>query len=261
MKIVHFSDWHWGFDRLPEADLYVCCGDMYCNYLVRDKRSRDLRKYDGWDRVIDPKHEREMQLAAAQKFSSHEFTTDDPSVDHSDRGFRAYLGSPDAPMICVRGNHDFIDLAPLFGGCNLVHEFKMNETFEFMGLIFTGHQGIPWICGNWNDETPRPDLIDRVRSMPDADVYVTHYPPSGLELDGERGVYYGLEGMLSMMLYRERHATWHEGSPRTALHLFGHIHECGGRTVGAGDILFSQAATTYNVIEGSKADGWRDVSS
>src|SRR6185369_5206106 len=103
MRIVHISDWHWRFRSVPEADLYVCTGDMYDNYPVAVRNS-----WTKWK--IDPQRERELQSADARVF-----------VDRG--GFRQWLGSPDAPVVCVRGNHDFADLTPLFDGCNLVHEF------------------------------------------------------------------------------------------------------------------------------------------
>lgn len=249
MRIVHISDPHWGFEEYPEADIYCITGDCLANYPKIDNRSDLERGFSGYRRIIDPEHERWMQFTACMKLSETQFP--------KGVGFRSYLGSPDAPILCVRGNHDFIDLKHLFKGCNLVHEFIDNETIELFGHTFTGHRGIPWIYGNWNDEMARPDLIDRVRRMPVADVYMTHYPPHGLELDGESGTYYGLDGMLGIMLgksFSDRLI-----SARTKLHLFGHIHECGGRSEVANDILFSQAATTYNVLEGSKHEGWTHI--
>jgi hypothetical protein len=44
------------------------------------------------------------------------------------------------------------------------------------------------------------------------------------------------------------------------LHCHGHIHECGGKVVHAGNVTYSNAATTYNILEGSPETGWRDES-
>lgn len=240
MRLVHFSDQHWSFEKLPEADLYVCTGDELDNYPTRIPDRPDPPPHPpAWRWGIDPVHERGMQKMAIERFVARS-------------GFRELLGSPDAPVVCVRGNHDFVPLAPLFGGCNLVHEFQNNELIEVLGLRITGHRGIPFIYGTWSDEMSRPDLLDKARAMPRADVYVTHYPPT--VLDGIGTARYGLEGLLNELVYREEGVDF--SRPPRALHLFGHIHECGGRTHNGGGVLFSNAATGCNVLEGSPADGW-----
>lgn len=246
MRIVHFSDWHWEFAEhpeyerfhLPEADLYVCTGDMMDNYPVRD------RTRDPWDIMggsnwrISPKNEEIRQGQDAKHFAE-------------EGGFRRLLGSPDAPVVCVRGNHDFIDLAGLFEGCNLVHEFRDNEVVEVLGKRISGHRGIPYIYGSWNDEVSKPDLMDRVRAIPeDIDLLLTHYPPSLIldaEVVGRKGgmACYGLEGMSGVVFNKMRPG---------GVHMFGHIHGSGGRTQvidegGDFKLTFSNAATKVNVIE------------
>ena len=224
MRIVHFSDWHWEFSKLPEADLYVCSGDMYPDCPSIDKFGQRQKRI-----------ERIKQFSHANKLAAN-------------GGFKQYLGSPDAPVICVRGNHDYADLAPLFEGCNLVHEFIVNEVVEVAGLRVTGHRGIPHIYGGFADEMGRAELLDLARSMDDScDLYLTHYPPAGV-LDNE----YGLGGILSWMEYKTKKSN--------VLHCMGHIHEEGGQTLQHGHVLFSNAATTYNLLEGSPEEGWKNVS-
>lgn len=226
MRIVHFSDWHWAFAPLPEADVYVCTGDMFCNFPVPRGASYE----------IEVTNERTKQRAAVQAFVSK-------------RGFRELLGSPDAPIVCVKGNHDFIPLKSLFEGCGPVFEVMLDGVvFDVCGITFTGMRGVPWINGHWDDEESAPSLIKRVRAMPNAAVYLTHFPPSGVGLDGFPGWGYGLDEMMNVLLYRG-----------PALHCFGHIHECGGQAFRAGDVLFSNAATTHNVIDGSPDKGWMRV--
>ncbi len=234
---------------MPPADLYVCSGDMFDAHPVRAKRPRSGEANRGRvdhlmnDWRLDPVHEARMAIVDAEKFVS-------------DGGFRALLGSPDAPVICVRGNHDFADIGPLFGGCNLVHEFIDNEVIEVCGLKVTGHQGIPYINGCWNDEVQRADLTDRARRMPRADLFLTHYPPSGIGLDGIPPLTYGLDGLLPIILRQayvpgamiSEDAAALEPVPVRAAHCFGHIHESHG-TVQVIDILFSNAATTHNVFD------------
>lgn len=247
MRIVHFSDWHFDLRPLPEADLYVCTGDMYDNYPVPDPRSRrDPRRFSYSDWTIDPGNEMRMQSQSLSEIRDM-------------GGFRPLLGSPDAPIVCVRGNHDYIDLAPMFEGCNLVHEFVSNEAVELLGLRITGHRGIPWIHGTWNDEVPRDQLRARCEAMPPADLFLTHYPPLGV-LDSSAAPghvllrsqvqHYGLEGMLGLM---------EERMGERGLHCFGHIHECGGfiHETGPGRVLgsegpihtFSNGSCNANVIE------------
>ncbi len=125
-----------------------------------------------------------------------------------------------------------------------------------LGLKITGHRGIPFISGDWSDEESRADLKDRMRRMPPADLYLTHYPPAGVGLDGSDTAHYGLDAMADHLVYRS--LPW-GALPPHQLHCFGHVHECGGRTERAGDILFSNAATTINVIEGSPQRGWHQV--
>jgi Icc-related predicted phosphoesterase len=204
MRVVHFSDWHWSFSRLPPADLYVCTGDMYANFPTSGSNP------------IDPATE-----IKGQEGLVHEV---------ADRGgFRQCLESPDSPIVCVRGNHDFIPLTDLFTGCNLVHEFIDNEVVEVLGMRVTGHRGIPRIHGTWNDETERSVLAARVNAMPEADLFLTHYPPLDV-LDFEvvsrgRIEHYGLEGMREALVGK---------MGDRGLHCFGHIHGCGGIVKGFG---------------------------
>lgn len=202
MKIVHFSDWHGQQMRLPSADLYVCTGDMYADY-------------------VQGTEPRAQVAEAAQRAG----------------WFRTVAASPDAPIVCVRGNHDIAPLAPLFVGCNLVHEFVDNEQVTLAGLRVTGHRGIPSVPlsrGGWSDELSRADLMDRVRAMPAADLVLTHYAPQGI-LDSN----FGLGGMVNVL--------WHKLDGH-GLHCFGHIHECGGLVERIDELTFSNAACTFNVV-------------
>jgi len=228
VRVVHASDWHWGFQQCPEADLYVFTGDMLPNHRIKD---RDKGSYTYGQYTTDPEHERLYQAQDIREFLFK-------------GGMRRFLASPDAPIVCVRGNHDFVDLAPMFEGCNFRHEFVDNEVIGVdcggTMLSVTGHRGIPWINGRWSDETPRPELLERVRAMTceGVDLVLTHYSAMGV-LD-KAGSHLGLEGMASALGNRIL--------PGGA-HCFGHIHECGGRVEQLGDIWFSNAATSVNILE------------
>lgn len=219
MRIVHFSDWHWNFQKIPEADLYICSGDMYPDWHMPSQKVKI------------------KQLGRVWKFTEEGYP-----------GFKQYLGSPESPIVCLRGNHDHADMAPLFKGCNLIHEFIDNEVIEVEGLRITGHRGVPYINGSFSDEVLRYDLIDKVRQMADdCDIYVTHYPPQDRWDNG-----YGLEGMLNWFEYSTKN--------KNVLHCYGHIHEEGGQVLSDGHVTYSNAATTYNILEGSPETGWKDVS-
>lgn len=226
--MVHASDWHGNFQYLPEADLYVFTGDMLWNHPV----SEEVKSKPGqWPRrkwSIDKEHERLHQ-------------TKDFAQILKNGGMRRFLASPDAPVVCVRGNHDFVDLAGLFTDCNFVHEFVNNEVVEVAGLRVTGHRGIPYIAGVWNDETQIPELVERARQLPfGVDLVLTHYAPKGI-LD-KAGNHTGLEGLASVL---NQVMNW------GGVHCFGHIHEEGGRVVqpGMGAVRFSNAACTHNAFD------------
>jgi Icc-related predicted phosphoesterase len=227
MKIVHGSDWHGKMRECPEADLYVFTGDMLPDF---------FSYYDN----EEPRSGAAKQASWAAKFAS-------------DGGMRRFLKSPDAPIVCVRGNHDFCDIGPLFATCNLIKEFICNEVADITignrTLRVTGHRGVPQINGMWSDEEARGDLKERYRAMPMADVYLTHYPPAGI-LDSEGGPKhcgdkheryraFGLEGLADWLLYR---------SDKSLL-CFGHIHECGGSVVKHSNVIFSNAACSINEID------------
>lgn len=215
LRIIHGSDWHGVPRACPPADLYVFTGDMLDNYPVSTGRL-------SWK--IDREHEVLKQTKEIADLVAS-------------GGMRPNLGSPDAPIVCVRGNHDFVPLAGMFAGCNLVHEFVDNEfidvTIAGRTIRITGHRGIPYIDGVWNDEESRSVLRDRVRAMPMADLYLTHYAPAGVLDDG-----YGLETMAENLMYRGDRA----------LHCFGHIHEEGGQARKLATVTFSNAACTVNEL-------------
>jgi Icc-related predicted phosphoesterase len=208
---------------------------MYANYpvVMQEEVSQPFQppnRYWG----VDPVREPGFQLQAAKQFTQT-------------GGFRTLLSSPDAPIVCVRGNHDFAPLAPLFEGCNVLHEFVNNELIEFQGLKITGHRGIPYIYGTWQDEMRPADLLDRVRAMPPADIFLTHYGPEGM-LCNEGSREFGLPGMGPVLLQKgsENCAGLDVGK---ALHCFGHIHGSGGRVYDAQGFQFSNAACAVNVID------------
>lgn len=260
-RVVHFSDWHGEWQELPEADVYVCTGDMLPNFpdllfrsptsgrqvwlspdVCEDGPPRSPVEIDGelfyyhLHRKIDHAREARMQAEWARL---HQITP--------------FLGSPRAPIICVRGNHDFVPLSLLFEGCQ-VQEFgegdDEQEIFEAAGLFFTGARGIPYIAGEWSDELDEPAMRLRFAKLPlSVDVLVTHTPPQGV-MDLHGNMHIGSEAV-TRWIDRQAYAISGPNPNNYHLlraHLFGHNHrpelelfECG--------TWFSNAATSFNVLE------------
>ena len=100
--------------------------------------------------------------------------------------------------------------------------------------------------------------------MPEADLFLTHYPPNGildslcppgLSMGGGWAEGVGLEGMTNKIIHKvsSEYMLTDDGltdeQPARAAHCFGHIHECGGSIQKVTDMVFSNAATTFNTFE------------
>lgn len=220
MIIKHFSDWHGNIRPVSWADLYIITGDMCKNYPTRQSYEilpeREARCQKEWLMKVGPK-------------------------------FRAtYLENKKAPIIVIRGNHDFTELKDLVGG--EVYEIGLNSkvVYEILGLKVGGFRGIPYIdrTSLWADQVMDPEADILVRNMPlDLDIIVTHAPPAGILADA-----YGYDlGMSALSNYATR--VTYEGEEKERLFCFGHIHEHGGEIKVIGNNTFSNAATTVNTLE------------
>lgn len=228
MHVVHVSDIHGSFVKLPEADLYVITGDILPNFTSISRGN----------------------YFSIESMRQREYVANFVAAG----GWGRYL-DPETPIFCVRGNHDFIPLSQMFEGVSLWHEFIENEVIDFGKIKVTGHRGVPFINGFWSDERSRESLIEVVRDMPSADIYLTHYPPYGVLDDaGDPGssFFLGLSEMKEIMM--EKHAHDFRSGVGNPIHCFGHIHEEGGRIVSHtsenGVIMrFSNAAQTINEFD------------
>lgn len=187
-----------------------------------------------WARLIDRKIVPEIEVRLQTKWINEVGS------------YRGLLGNPDAPVICVRGNHDFIDLAPMFAG-GPVYEFGTDPStvFEVAGLTWAGCRGINYIEGEWSDEL-RFEQTERFMKLPkDVDCLVTHPPPFGIldKADDSYGVQ-ALRNYVMRHIYKDEDS----GYGRLRAHFFGHVHENRGTTNYEG-ILFSNAATTWIASE------------
>ena len=235
LRIVHVSDQHGqipsrnAFGNLLDiADLIVLSGDIFPN------STRGVRSAE----------------EAFQKEWLHGRA--DHGVNRSYNGpltplerWCEFCG--ELPVLSVGGNHDFIALADEFkkfrGENLLTHDLVSDGAIDLFGLRFAGISAIPFIAGEWNNETMPRELRDITYSLfeQNPDVIVSHSPPVGI-LAGP----YGSEPLTNCLSYREH---------KVKAVLFGHAHEDGGKIVeetfteGSAPILFSNAACHVNSVK------------
>lgn len=149
----------------------------------------------------------------------------------------------DRPVLVVPGNHDYIDLAALLRSCGVDATNVTPEGVEVAGVRFAGFREVPWMAGEWNGECRDfADLVGRTFDS-DPEVIVTHAPPAGILDDdglGEFGHGGGIPALTTALTYRPH---------RVRAHLFGHIHEHGGRDVEEMGIRFYNGAEHVRIVE------------
>lgn len=265
MRIVHFSDWHGVYKKLPEADLYICTGDMLPNDPIVSFEDFSTGNRTNWNRLsgepvpfgrpvsrkIDKEHEKEFQTQWIEDFIQ------------SDENFDELLESPSSPVLCVRGNHDFsedywrlfsssrLGLRPVIeirgaGSLQEIGHLECCPTKIFDDIKVAGFRGISRIWGEWNDELTPEEQYDIVAKLPKdgAQLIVSHTPPYGI-LDSHFSEKIGIQALRT---YTDRLLM----ENKRFLHCFGHDHEDGCLTKVIGEPLqamFSNAATHYNVID------------
>jgi len=124
-------------------------------------------------------------------------------------------------VVIVPGNHDRaleqIRQSEYWTFGPHVH-LLIDQTWEYGGLVFYGTPWTPWFEGvneHWTAFMRSEDeLRNRFENIPaEVDVLITHGPPKGILDMGK-----GSEALREAIERR-----------RIRVHLFGHIHECGGR--------------------------------
>lgn len=243
MKICHVSDWHASLTSLPGADIYVVTGDMLPNFPIVKIFNPKTHGEGIWDetgpwpegyhyggREIDPEREARLQLEWMKKNPFREST-----------GINWI-----APIVVVRGNHDFVELGPWMGGLNV---FEISEdptrTVEFEGVKFGGVRGINWIVGEWADELHEAEFDTRARGLPDdLDILVTHSPPLGMRDVGKFGDHIGSPALGSYVNKRMQ-----EFNVGLRAHLFGHLHGPSFGQEEQGGCVFSNAAEGVQMVE------------
>ena len=212
MKLVHVSDTHSLFPKLPEGDVIVHTGDL-CPNATRGKREIEVPFQAGW-------------------------------VRGNITRFKEWIGA--RPFLFVQGNHDFTPNV-----CDILVENGIdahdisNKKLTVGGLTYYGFPFVPYIAGEWNWEVHGDQMQREIRRLRDileenpVDILCCHAPIYGI-LD----MYYTHCGNLHMAdlfnygLAREK---W----PKVYLH--GHIHEANGETT-LDEMRISNAATTVHLI-------------
>ncbi|MEI7741463.1 MAG: metallophosphoesterase [bacterium] len=253
MRIVHFSDWHGETKNLPPADLYVCTGDMLPNFRTHIIDVPGVGRVE-WEHNIDllgmplspcPEGKlvrKRLSFKREIKFQTRYLTMMGPGY------LRGLMASPDSPVVCCRGNHDFVDLAPMFAGGPVFEISKDPTRFLLVPSAartwkIGGVRGVRLHRGDWPDELMTEELLNRVMHLPlDLDILVTHAPPEGI-LD--RIPCEGLNSPTIRAYIAKRGAS---SGPVLQAHLFGHIHEERGMAV-LDKTAFSNASGAFHVIE------------
>lgn len=139
------------------------------------------------------------------------------------------------PAILVPGNHDFVSLHAALLRAGAEAHLITPQGVNVAGLIWAGFREVNWIDGEWVGEVhDMHELIEKTFST-SPDILVTHAPPAGiLALD------YGVVALTSALTWKPH---------KVKLHLFGHVHECGGQEREEMGIRFVNGAEHINLIE------------
>jgi Icc-related predicted phosphoesterase len=148
----------------------------------------------------------------------------DATMDHdyqdAERFIRWFSTRKARYHVYTPGNHDFCfrDMPELKDTCRGAGIFYLEHNYtEIMGLKIFGSPHTPkfgdyaWMY--------RPDESDRIWSqVPDCDILITHGPPYGILDRNQNNEHCGSKRLLARV-----------EQIRPKLHIFGHIHECGGQ--------------------------------
>lgn len=133
------------------------------------------------------------------------------------------------PALICPGNHDYTSLS-LKSGIPIGL-----QAVEICGLKFAGFRNIPFIAGEWNYESTEDQIGKLCDSLSPCDVLVTHTAPANI-LDAS----YGSSALAQWLTYKQQ---------GVKMHLFGHVHDCGGQQVEEMGILFRNGAQHISTLE------------
>lgn len=218
MKIYHWSDNHGKFDRLFRfveehglPDVFVCTGDILPNSWTVFRKTKEQEA--DWQRDWVKKNGQSLKDVVQ-----------------------------DRPLLYVLGNHDFVEMEPLFLDLNINAIRVSSWGIEYQGFKWAGYPEIPWIGGFWNKECDNTALsrITEEVILANPDILVTHSPPANILDECHDGEHPGNLPLANALAC---------GRLTPKVHLFGHIHEQGGRQEQIEDTLFVNSAMTIQRIE------------
>lgn len=214
MRIAHVSDMHGAYkilDRVTDPpDLWCFTGDIFPYMGLRHQAQWGMPSFE---------------IPHQTRWWSYK----------GESIVRRLLGKP---VLLVPGNHDYVGIAALLRGRGVDAQEVTPEGVDFRGVRFAGFGHIPFIEGRWNREASASELWDlslRTLKVGDPEVLLTHAPPGHILA----ATYPGNQSLLDA-LYHIPH--------RVRTHLFGHIHETGGRSFEDMGIRFFNSATTLQVV-------------
>ena len=252
LKILHSSDLH-GQWQLPlkyrdqAFDIYVDSGDYLPNatrgtnvevayqkgWLAMDKL--DFRRWGQsmLERIYGNREEALRWLPTANSLP--------PYTGSVAKSLTTWLAG--RPMLSVPGNHDYASLVDALKKEGAQAVDLTRGYADVGGLRFSGIREITYLEGEWAGETRKEDFREVVERLmaEEPDVILTHNPPYGiLDLEKKTQLKRGIEALTSYLTFRPHNVK---------AVLFGHLHDQGGRQIKEMDILFSNAATTVQMVE------------
>ena len=150
------------------------------------------------------------------------------------------------PVICVRGNHDFIPYTRWLEhyGADVFEITANQHCVELLGRRWAGFRQVPYIDGEWSGEMQQdefPALIKEALAY-DPHVLVTHAPPGGI-LDG---MGYGIRALNRALTYPD---ALYDVELSVEHHFFGHTHMHGGKSEEHVGIWFHNGACRFTEHE------------
>lgn len=236
MKILHISDCHGFKHRIEGAgvitkfpvisedfDVVVCSGDFYPNLHWGANRKRQLVKEE-------------------TDYQNNWFIS-------NLKAFKQFIRNK--PFFWTSGNHDWANPVDILNQNGIIAFDLNNSIIEYNGLSWAGFPFIPEIQNNWNFERNSNDMRQEIQKFIEKlkaankfdslDVLVAHAPIANiLDLDENRGRL-GNSHMANALNY--------QFIKKPKAYLCGHIHSCGGQTEMFDEMIVSNAATTWNIIE------------
>jgi hypothetical protein len=135
---------------LPEADIYFMTGDMLPNFrphVIEAPGGGRVEWQPSLELIGEPRSPKpEGNLITMRLDHQHEEKMQEEYLAHMGLGYvRRLLGSPKAPVVVCRGNHDFTDISPMVaGGPGRTYEVTNDPTkvLDVAGLKVGGFRGM-----------------------------------------------------------------------------------------------------------------------